>query len=133
MEEIGGMEEKSVELPTSGPVRITVTSFKPCMDTEGEEYMEDAGGREEKEESVELPTSGPVRITVTCVRSGPATGGVHEKEAIEEQEAGTGRRRRRSVKELVEKIEKGVASETSSRDRWMSNRKKKFEQIEVAE
>ena len=45
----------------------------------------------------------------------------------------TGRRRRSSVKELVEKIQRGVAAGNSSRTRLMSDRKEKFEKIEFEE
>ena len=73
------------------------------------------------------------RITVTSDNSVTATWGVHGAEERKEEEQMTGRRRRISVKELVEKIEKGVASETSSRRRLMSDRKEKFEKIELEE
>ena len=82
-------------------------------------------------ESVELPTSDPARIAVTSVST--ETGGVHGADELKEEMQMTGRRRRSSVKEIVEKIEKGVAAENSSRDRLMSDRKKKFEKIEVEE
>ena len=46
----------------------------------------------------------------------------------------TGRRRRNSVREMVEKIEEAVEVEKiSSRDRLMSDRRKKFEKIEIKE
>ena len=79
-------------------------------------------------ESVELPTSDLARIAVTA-----ETEGVHRADEQKEEMQLTGRRRRSSVKEIVEKIEKGVAAENSSRDRLMSDRKKKFEKIEVEE
>ena len=52
-----------------------------------------------------------------------ATGGVHGAKEWKEEEHMTGRRRRCSIKELVEKIEREVAAENSSRKRLMSDRK----------
>ena len=43
------------------------------------------------------------------------------------------RRRRKSVKERVEEIERGAAVVDSSRERLMSDRKKKFEKIDLKE
>ena len=189
-EENGGrQEEENLELPTSGPVRITVTSVSTetggvqgAADREeeqGEEYVEsvesvelpasgpaktavtpETGGvhvKEEQEEeaestvrrsrsivegaeeeyleseeSVELPSIG---LAVTNVTSGDTeTGGVHRADRLEVEEEKTGRRRRSSVKEMVEKIEEVVAVEKiNGRDRLMSDRKKKFEKIEIKE
>ena len=78
--------EESVELPTSGPVRITVTSAS--ADTRGVQEEEDRGGvqeeqqessvneeesaiKEEDKEYLELTTSG---ISITTVTT--ETGGV---------------------------------------------------------
>ena len=75
---------------------------------------------------MELTTSSLKLTTVT-----EETGGVHGAGRLEEEL--TGRKRRKSVKERVEEIEREVATVESSRDRLMSDRKKKFEKIDVKE
>ena len=136
--------EESMELPTSGPAKITITPETGGVHEKDEQEEEGVmtgrrrrsvkeGAEEEyveKEESVELPSSG---LALTTVTSGHTeTGGVHGEERLEEEM--TGRRRRSSVREIVEKIEEAVAVEkNNSRDRLMSDRRKKFEKIELKE
>ena len=75
---------------------------------------------------MELTTSSPILTTVT-----EETGGVHGAGRLEEELLG--RRRRKSVRERVEEIEQGVEGVASSRERLMSDRKKKFEKIDLKE
>ena len=127
-------KDSLVQICSSGPVRITVTGVSTeTGGVQGAADREEKGGEEyvESEESVELPSSG---LALTTVTSGDTeTRGVHGADRLEEEEK-TGRRRRSSVRERVEKIEEAVAAEKiSSRDRLMSDRRKKFEKIEIKE
>ena len=125
-------DKEYLELTTSGISLTTVTSETGGVqgNTRTEELrggdrrsseVEERGGEEyiEKEESVELTTSSLRLTTVT-----EETGGVHGAGRLEEELPG--RRRRKSVKERVEEIERGAAVVESSRERLMSDRKKKF-------
>ena len=59
------------------------------------------------------------------------TGGVHGAAGLVEEV--TGRRRRKSVRERVEEIERGAAGVENGRERLMSDRRSKFEKIDVKE
>ena len=73
---------------------------------------------------MELTTSSLTTVTAD-------TGGVHGGERLKEESQG--RRRRKSVRERVEEIERGDGVVVSSRERLMSDRKIKFEQIDLKE
>ena len=75
---------------------------------------------------MELTTSSQRLTTVTA-----DTGGVHGTGELEEEI--TGRRRRKSVKERVEEIERGAAGVENGRERIMSDRRSKFEKIDMKE
>ena len=73
---------------------------------------------------MELTTSSLTAVTAE-------TGGVHGGGRLEEESQG--RRRRKSVRERVEEIESGAGAVVSSRERLMSDRKIKFEKIDLKE
>ena len=88
------------------------------------------GGESLKEEYTEEEES--VELTTSSLTTGTAeTGGVHGGERLKEESQG--RRRRKSVRERVEEIERGDGVVTSSRERLMSDRKIKFEKIDLKE
>ena len=75
---------------------------------------------------MELTTSSQRLTTVT-----EDTGGVHGAGELKEEE--TGRRRRKSERERVEEIERGAAGVENGRERLMSDRRSKFEKIDMKE
>ena len=73
-----------------------------------------------------------MELTTSSLTAGTAeTGGVHGGGRLEEESQG--RRRRKSVRERVEEIERGAGAVVSSRERLMSDRKVKFEKIDLKE